>query len=183
MNNVPAYVAFIGPNQINVQAPDDSTVGAGIAVQVTAGGGKSNTVTLDKKAIAPALLAPDAFKVDGRQYVVAQFLDQVYVGRVGLIAGVPFRPAKPGETITIYGIGFGPVSPATTAGTIAAGQTAIQPQPVFKIGTATVTPSYAGLVAGLVGLYQFNVVVPPSRRATMPSASRRAGSPPIPACS
>lgn len=160
VNNVPAYVAFISPTQINIQAPDDSTVGPGIAVQVTAGGVKSSVVTMEKRAIAPALLAPDAFKVDGRQYVVAQFTDQTFVGRAGLIAGVSFRPAKPGETVTIYGIGFGPVSPATAAGTIAAGQTAIQPQPVFRIGTATVAPSYAGLVAGLVGLYQFNVVVP-----------------------
>jgi uncharacterized protein (TIGR03437 family) len=165
VNNIPAYIAYISPTQINIQAPDDSTVGAGIAIQVSTAVRKSNTLTLDKKAIAPALLAPALFKVDGRQYVVAQFTDAAsagtFVGRSGLIAGVGFRPARPGETINIYGIGFGPVSPATPAGTIAAGLTAIQPTPVFRIGSAVAATSYAGLVPGLVGLYQFNVVVPP----------------------
>jgi uncharacterized protein (TIGR03437 family) len=165
VNNVPAYVAYISPTQINVQTPDDATVGAAIPIQVTAAGGTSNTATMDKKAIAPALLAPEPFKVDGRQYVVAQFTDAAsagtFVGRSGLIAGVSFRPARPGETVNVYGIGFGPVSPATPAGTIASGLPEIQPRPVFRIGAAVATTSYAGLVPGLVGLYQFNVVVPP----------------------
>jgi uncharacterized protein (TIGR03437 family) len=117
---------------------------------------------MEKKAIAPALLAPDAFKVDGKQYVVAQFTppDPNFVGRTGLIAGVPFRPAKPGEVVTVYGIGFGPVSPPIASGTPAAGLTAIQPQPVMRIGSATVTLQYAGLTPGLIGLYQFNAVIP-----------------------
>jgi uncharacterized protein (TIGR03437 family) len=160
INNVAAYVSYISPTQINVQAPDDSVVGGAVPVQVTAGGTKSNVVMLDKKTIAPALLAPDSFKVNGTQYVVAQFSDLTFVGRPGLIAGLNFRPAKPGETISIYGIGFGPVAPTTGAGTIAPASTAIQPQPVFHCGGTTVTPSYAGMVPGLVGLYQFNLVVP-----------------------
>jgi uncharacterized protein (TIGR03437 family) len=160
VNNLPAFIAFSNATQINVQAPDDSTVGTSVPIEVTSGGVKSNAVTMEKKAIAPALLAPDAFKVDGRQYVVAQYADQTFVGRTGLIAGVSFRPAKPGEVVTIYGIGFGPVSPPTAAGVAAAGLTAIQPQPVMRIGSATVTLQYAGLTPGLIGLYQFNVVIP-----------------------
>ena len=30
----------------------------------------------------------------------------------GLVAGASFRPAKPGDTIILYGIGFGPTDPA-----------------------------------------------------------------------
>jgi uncharacterized protein (TIGR03437 family) len=160
INNLPAFIAFNNATQINVQAPDDSTVGSSVPIQVTAGGARSNTVTMEKKAIAPALLAPEAFKVDGRQYVVAQYADQTFVGRTGLIAGVAFRPAKPGEVVTIYGIGFGPVSPPSPSGTPAAGLTAIQPTPVLRIGNTTATLQYAGLTPGLIGLYQFNVVIP-----------------------
>ncbi|HTK76116.1 MAG TPA: choice-of-anchor V domain-containing protein, partial [Gemmataceae bacterium] len=160
VNNLPAFVAFSNATQVNVQAPDDSTLGPGIPIQVTANGVKSNSVAMEKKAIAPALLAPEAFKIDGKQYVVAQFADQAFVGRTGLIAGLNFRPAKPGEVVTIYGIGFGPVTPAVASGTVAAGLTAIQPQPVMRIGGTTVTLQYAGLTPGLIGLYQFNVVVP-----------------------
>lgn len=160
VNNLPAFIAFNNATQINVQAPDDSTVGSDVPIQVTVGGVRSNTVMMAKKAIAPALLAPDSFKVDGRQYVVAQFNDLTFVGRAGLIAGASFRPARPGEVVTIYGIGFGPVSPPTAAGTPAAGLTAIQPQPVLRIGNTTATLQYAGLTPGLIGLYQFNVVIP-----------------------
>jgi uncharacterized protein (TIGR03437 family) len=160
INNVAAYVAYISPTQINVQAPDDSTVGSGIQVQVTTPSGKSNTVAMEKKAIAPAVLAHPAWNVGGRQYVVAQFPDQTFVGLANLIAGLTFRPAKPGDLISIFGIGFGPVNPVCPAGTIAAGLPAIAPQPVIKIGSATATVQYAGLVPNLVGLYQLNVVVP-----------------------
>src|SRR5450432_2449241 len=160
VNGIPAYVAFVSPGQVNVQAPDDSSIGPGMQIQVTNASGKSNTMPLAKKALAPALLAPSVFIVDGKQYVVAQFQDQTYVGRTGLIAGLSFRPAKPGDIITIYGIGCGPVTPASPAGTIAAGLTALQNPPAFRFGNTTATVPYAGLVAGLVGLYQFNVVVP-----------------------
>lgn len=159
-NNLPALISFSNATQINAQAPDDSTVGSSVPIQVTSGGVKSNAINMEKKAIAPALLAPDAFKVGGKQYVVAQFADQSFVGPAGLIAGVPFRPAKPNEVVTIYGIGFGPVSPPMPSGTAAVGLTAIQPQPVMKIGGTTVTLQYSGLTPGLIGLYQFNVVVP-----------------------
>src|SRR5206468_717032 len=84
-----------------------------------------------------ALLAPDVFKVDGKQYVVAQFADQSFVGRPGLIAGLNFRPAKPGEVITIYAIGCGPVTPPIPAGTIASGITALQNPPTYKFRAAT----------------------------------------------
>jgi uncharacterized protein (TIGR03437 family) len=160
VNGVPAYVAFVSPGQVNVQAPDDSSIGDGMLIQVTNASGKSNTMSLAKKALAPALLAPGVFIVDGKQYVVAQFLDQTYVGSTGLVAGLSFRPAKPGDVVIIYAIGCGPVTPATPAGTIAAGLTTLQNTPTFRFGNATATVQYAGLVAGLVGLYQFNVVVP-----------------------
>jgi uncharacterized protein (TIGR03437 family) len=160
VNGIPAYVAYVSPVQVNVQAPDDASIGPGMQIQVTNASVKSNTMSLAKTALAPALLAPGVFIVNGKQYVVAQFQDQTYVGPTGLIAGLSFRPAKPGEVITIYGIGCGPVTPATPAGTIAAGLTALQNPPAFRFGNTPATVPYAGLVAGLVGLYQFNVVVP-----------------------
>jgi uncharacterized protein (TIGR03437 family) len=160
VNGIPAYVAYVSPGQINVQAPDDSSIGPGMQVQVTNAAGKSNTTPLDKSAIAPALLAPGSFLVDGKQYIVAQFQDQTYVGRTGLIAGLNFRPVKSGETITIYAVGCGPVTPDTPAGTIASGLTALRSPPSFRFGNTTAAVPYGGLVAGLVGLYQFNVVVP-----------------------
>jgi uncharacterized protein (TIGR03437 family) len=160
INGLRGYVSYVSPTQVNVQAPDDPTVGPGIQIQVSNAAGKSNVITMSKAAVAPALLGHPAFKVNGTQYVVAQFADQTFVGKTGLIAGLNFRPAKPGEIITIYAVGCGPVTPPTPAGTIASGETSLQNPPVFKFGSATANVKYFGLVAGLVGLYQFNVEVP-----------------------
>jgi uncharacterized protein (TIGR03437 family) len=160
VNGIPAYVAYISPGQVNVQAPDDPAIGLGIQIQLSNSAGQSNIMTMQKNTIAPALLAPASFNVGGRQWVVAQFADQTFVGKPGLVSSLNFRPAKAGDVITIYAIGCGPVAPLTPAGTIASGITALQNSPTFKFGSATTTLQYAGLVSGLVGLYQFNIVVP-----------------------
>jgi uncharacterized protein (TIGR03437 family) len=94
---------------------------------------------------------------------------------------VPSRPAKQGDIITLYGIGFGPTTPDPPAGQITqtADSFATPAKAYFSddyfiplrnpIIPATV--KYAGLAPGIAGLYQFNVVVPsvPSGPATQPS--------------
>lgn len=160
VNGKAAFVRYISPGQVNVQAPDDSASGDGIPVVVTNAAGSSPVFSMKKSAVAPALLAPSSFNVSGKQYVVAQFADQTFVGKTGLISGVNFRPAKPGDTIIIYGIGFGPVNPNTPAGTIATQSNSLVGKPNFRFGQTPATLSYLGLAPGFVGLYQFNVVVP-----------------------
>ena len=96
--------------------------------------------------------------------MVAQFTDGTYVGAANLINGLKFRPAKAGDIVTIYGIGFGPVTPNTPAGTVASGITALQNKANFLFGQTAgdlaCTGCYAGLAPGAVGLYQFNIKVP-----------------------
>ena len=159
VNGIPAYVDFVSPGQVNFQAPEDATTGD-VQIQLTNGPVKSNVVTLKKSAVAPAMLAPPFFVVGGQQYVVAQFTDLAYVGKSGLIPDLNFRPARPGDVVTIYGIGFGSVSPPTPAGMIATGSTALANPVAIKIGGVPATVTYAGLAPNTVGLYQFNVVVP-----------------------
>ena len=163
INGKNAFVDFISPGQVNVQAPDDSATGP-VQIIVTNSNGSSDAVTVDKSTLAPALLAPGPWNVGGKQYVVAQFTDGTYVGAANLINGLKFRPAKAGDIVTIYGIGFGPVTPNTPAGTVAAGITALQNKANFLFGQTAGDLScngcYAGLAPGAVGLYQFNVKVP-----------------------
>jgi uncharacterized protein (TIGR03437 family) len=111
----------------------------------------------------PEVYAPPAFNINGNQYVAALLSDGVtYVLPPGTIPGVTSRQAKPGETITIYGIGFGPVSPAIPAGQIVKQSNAITEPLVMLFGQTQATTTYAGLAPNLVGLYQINVVVPSS---------------------
>jgi len=154
------FISYISGSQVNVQVP--TTIGPGLQqLYLSTSAGTSAPYTININAVQPGLDAPPSFIVGGKQYVVALLPDGTYVAPPGAIAGVTSRQAKPGETITLYGIGFGPVTPDTPAGQIATRLTSLNTQVQFLFGqTPATTVSYAGLAPGAVGLYQFNVVVP-----------------------
>ena len=165
IDGIKAYIDYVSSGQVNVEAPDDPNTGAGIPIVVANSAGSSNTVMMQKNAIAPALLSPASFNTQGHQWVAAQHHNGTYVGKSGLVSGSTFTPAKVGEIITIYGIGFGP---PTQAGMMASGQTTLQATPNFRFGQTPATLQYAGLSPGSVGLYQFNVSVPNVSPGDMP---------------
>ena len=77
------------------------------------------------KAVVAGLLAPAAFKVEDKQYAVAVHASTgAYVSN-GSIPDVAAAPAVPGETLTFYGTGFGPVTPAVLAGRVVTGLASI----------------------------------------------------------
>jgi uncharacterized protein (TIGR03437 family) len=154
-----AFLDYISSGQVNAQLP--SNIGTGPAqIILTSGNVNSAAFNITVNSTEPGLLAPPSFKIGGNQYVVAQFSDLTYVLPAGSIAGVTSRPAKPGETIIIYGVGFGSVTPNIPAGQIATqSNQLLMPLQVLFGQTPAQTP-YFGLTPGFVGLYQFNVVVP-----------------------
>ena len=112
--------------------------------------------------LEPGVLAPQSFMISGKQYAVALLPDGTYVLPTGVtLPGLKnSRPAKPNEVITIYGLGFGPVTPATPSGTIAPPQSTLEnPLGVF-FGQVSAKVNYDGLASPYVGLYQINIVVP-----------------------
>jgi uncharacterized protein (TIGR03437 family) len=170
INNKPAFVRFIRggsgsiPSQVNVQAPADTATGP-IEIRVIRNGVSSDPYIFNKAAVAPGLLAPpDSFFIDGKQWVVALFPTSTssgpFVGRTNLIPGVSFRPARPGETIILYGIGFGPTTPSSPPGQVATQQNTMTNSLSVNFGQTPAQVDYKGLGPGFVGLYQFNVVVP-----------------------
>jgi len=61
----------------------------------------------------------------------------------------------------LFGIGFGPVVEGVPAGVIDQDDTTVlSAQMDITIGGVSAQVTYAGLTEGVVGLYQFNVVVP-----------------------
>ncbi len=152
IDGVPAYVEFISPGQINVLAPDDAMTGQ-VEIQVTTAGQASNSVSNPKQAFAPAF-----FTIDNGAYVTAVHLDGTLVGQTGLLAGVTTTPAAAGETIEVYGTGFGPTNPATPTGNLVTTPASLANTVQITIGGMTANVIFAGLVSP--GLYQFNVVVP-----------------------
>ncbi|MEI9971276.1 MAG: hypothetical protein WDO73_04045 [Ignavibacteriota bacterium] len=152
INGIPAYIDYIGPTQINVLVPDDPTTGS-VPVTVTVGGQTSNSFAVQKNAVSPAFLT------FGPTHVAAQHLtNYALLGPPGVLPGGTFTPASPGETVILYGLGFGPTDPATpTSQTVTSG-VVLANSVTLSIGSVSVTPIFAGLSAS--GLYQFNVELP-----------------------
>jgi uncharacterized protein (TIGR03437 family) len=153
------FIDYASPGQVNGQVPSD--VGTGPQpVVVTTAAGSSAAFTITVNPTEPGLLAPPAFKINGTQYAVALFSNGFFDLPPGLVSEVASRRAVPGDTILLYGIGFGPVSDGTPAGVIDQGLNMVNGSLEISIGGVSAQIQYAGLTPGVVGLYQFNVVVP-----------------------
>jgi uncharacterized protein (TIGR03437 family) len=172
-----AFVSYISPAQVNVQVPSNIATGTQNVV-VNTPNGDTAPYPLTIAATDPGVLAPGSFIINGRQYVAALHADGTFVLPPGTFPGLATRQAQPGETILIYGIGFGPATPDFAAGQVvtAANQLA---QPVqFLFNGAVGTLQFGGLVQNAVGLYQFNVVVPNvSDNDALPFSFTLAGAP------
>jgi uncharacterized protein (TIGR03437 family) len=154
-----AFVDFISPGQVNALIPSNVPTGAQ-QLTVTTAGGASAAYGVTINPIAPGLLAPPNFNIGGTQYVVAQFADQTYVLPTGAISGLTARPAKPGDTIVIYGVGFGPVTPDIPAGQLVGESNRLATDFHISIGGTPCDVQYDGLAPNYTGLYQLNLIVP-----------------------
>jgi uncharacterized protein (TIGR03437 family) len=162
INGKPAYVWFLSPGQLNVQAPEDSTIG-NVPIAVTNCKATSSTFMFTRRTLAPGLLAPENFKISGTQYMVATFAsDGAYVLNTseGAALGLNSRPAQPGDLVIAYGIGFGDVTPQILPGVIAEQSNSLNNPVTFSFGSTAAALSYSGLAGNFVGLYEFYITVP-----------------------
>jgi uncharacterized protein (TIGR03437 family) len=150
INGVPAAVNFISANQVNVLAPADATVGP-VNVTLTNCTKTSAPISVTKADLVPGLYTA---VVNSKQYLGAFTLG-------GSPTGNPNSPAKPGDIIVAYGIGFGDVTPHVVPGNIATVQNKLANPFTVLFGSAPdPSPIYDGLSPGFVGLYQFDLTVP-----------------------
>lgn len=137
-----AFMDYVSPTQINVQAPAD-TVSGTVSVTVTNANGASVAATATLMQFAPAFFTSSG-------YVAAVRSDGT------LITGSV--PAKAGDVLELYGTGFGPTSPTIAPGLVFQGSAPTASTVSVTIGGTPATVQFAGLTAA--GLYQINVVVP-----------------------
>jgi uncharacterized protein (TIGR03437 family) len=108
------------------------------------------------------MLTTPAFNVGGKQYIAALTPNFAsFIGRPNLIPGVSFVLPRPSDTVSIYALGAGPTVPATQAGVTAAVNSPLALPYQVKIAGVPATVTFAGALAGTIGLYQLNVVIPP----------------------
>lgn len=161
----PAYLWYVSSGQINLQAPDltanDAPAGAAIVVVTNGSESVTSTVTIaqtspafsvlgDGKHLAGVILTPDGS---------GSSADGLYdlAGPAGVFA-FKTRPVRAGETLELFGVGFGPTDPAVAAGHLFSGAAPTINPVAIAIGGVSAEVSFAGLSAA--GLYQFNLTVP-----------------------
>ncbi len=137
-------------DQINVLTPLDSTLGT---VSIVVSRGSSSVVPFGAvmKTAVPSLLL---FSPKG--YVASTHLDGSLLGPTSLYPGAS-TPAKAGEHIVVYAVGFG--LPSTTLVNGSASQSGTLPTlPACQVGGANAVLEFAGLISP--GLYQLNLDIP-----------------------
>jgi uncharacterized protein (TIGR03437 family) len=151
-----AFLSFTSFGQINLQAPADSATGVVPVVITTANG------TTVKSTVTLAQFGPEFFLLDGKHVAgIILRANGAYdiIGPTGSSLGYPTVAAKPGDSIAIFGNGFGPTSPVVPIGQPFSGAAATTNPVTVRINNVSVTPSFAGLSGA--GLYQINLTIPP----------------------
>ena len=160
-----AYFWFVSAGQINLQVPDGirtgcvpfvlNTPNGTVTTQVEVQAAGPSLSMLDDKYIAAVILTPNGSGAYGNgSYDIA--------GPVGRFS-YKTRPAKRGENVVLYGVGFGPTNPAVPAGKPYSGAAKTTLNIGVSISTGPTTGiglpvSFAGLVGA--GLYQINITIP-----------------------
>ena len=153
MGSKDAFVYFISPGQINVQAPD---IGTGtVPVTVKTPGGTSLAVTANVVAQAPAF-----FQWPGSQAVATRNSDGSLAVKAGTFAGATTAAAKPGDVLILWGTGFGPTTPPVAAGIQVSADKLYSVAVTVKLGTVDAQVFGAALSPGYAGLYQIAIQVP-----------------------
>ena len=153
VNGKAAPLYFTSPTQINFQIPVDVS-GTGATIQVTRQtAGQTLQSSPFNATLAPT--APGLFTLVNSSNIVAA-MDSLS----NLIS--PSNPARPGDTVTIYGTGFGATNPVVASGSVSPAT----PVPVTASVTATVGGKsavvvFAGLAPGqTAGENLINLTIP-----------------------
>jgi uncharacterized protein (TIGR03437 family) len=154
INGKGAAIYFVSGTQINVQAPADTALGP-VDVEVVRSGVRSDIFRANLERYVPGFFM---FDPEGRKCIAGVHADGTLLGKASLFPTLTLRPAAPGNTVLLFGTGFGPTTPPVQTGVVFSGAAATSEPVRITVGGMQATVQFAGLSGA--GLYQFNVVVP-----------------------
>jgi uncharacterized protein (TIGR03437 family) len=161
VDGLPAAIYYVSSTQVNILTPLDSAAGT-VEVQLSTPNGTTPMTPVLEVPIEPALLVVDVAGHVAAEHVPSYAL----LGPPSLNApGYSFTPAAPGETVTVYCVGFGQTNPAYSGQLANLGPFPINlpSLPTVTVGNLPANVSFAGLVGA--GLYQINLTIPASAPA------------------
>ncbi len=154
---------FVSAGQINALAGNIPSTGT-VPVSVVTNCGTAN------ETVSPAVDVPVAAVSPEFLYFVQTATGDDPVAALDFNTGVdvgstaPFAPAKVGDLIIAYGVGWGATQPAINVGALAPGAASLINDVTVTLGgvpvDVTSSSFYAGLSPGSAGLYQMNFIVP-----------------------
>ena len=152
VNGTPVPVEAVTPSQINAQLPQEFATGnAMVTVQFPDGALLTQTAAV-KRSAAAIVLIPSQY--------TTKLQAAVFHTGTGVLADQS-HPASAGEVVETYGFGLGPTIPAVPAGSAAPFNPPAQAYfAAASIDGAQAQTAFEGLVPGLAGVYQMNVVIP-----------------------
>jgi uncharacterized protein (TIGR03437 family) len=158
IGGLPAYVDYISPTQINVLTPSNLTDQFPMVVVTNTVGSSVGATVFNTPSM------PGFFTWNPGNQVVATHEDFTLAVKNGTFPGTTTVPAKPGETIILWGTGFGATNPVPPAGVIVpADQTYYTTTvPTVQVNLVNATVYAAALAPGFAGLYQLSFQVPAS---------------------
>jgi uncharacterized protein (TIGR03437 family) len=162
INGRAAFLQFVSPGQINLQAPDDTAMGTVSVVVTTAAGSATSTVTLSQFSPSFDLRAANyASGIIRRGKGKGAYGGGTYdiLGPTGSSLGYPTVAAHAGDHVELYAGGFGPTNPVVPAGKAFSGAAPIRNPLSLYINNILIKPSFVGLSSA--GVYQINFEVPP----------------------
>ena len=136
LGGVPLQVLAVFPFQINAAIPATAVPG-NATLQVTGPDGSANS------AVTLSATSPGIFQLGSLGAIL----------NADATLNTPSNPAQRGQFVSIYCTGLGATVSKSGFQTVSAA-------PALIVNGTTVQPSFAGLVAGFVGLYQVNVTIP-----------------------
>ena len=148
--NYKAYLDYVSPGQINAIMP--SAVPAGEA-QLTV---TVNNMTSTSARITVATNSFGIFTINSQTAGLA--IAQNYESPTSVPLNLYTNPARPGQTIILWGTGLGPLASGTDDNPPQAGDIVTSAK-VLLNGTE-ITPDYAGRAPGIAGVDQINFTIP-----------------------
>jgi uncharacterized protein (TIGR03437 family) len=158
-----AALFFSSEGQYNVQVPWDLVGGGSHQLTVRVGAAVSDPQSFELVPYGPALFSADGTGAGQAAAIIAG------TASVAAPEGAfpDSRPGRPGEFLTLYGTGLGPVSNTPPNGRpgLSFPLSVTLAQPVVRLQGDSVPVSFSGLAPGYVGLYQINVQIPDGAQA------------------
>ena len=141
----PAVVSYISPTQINFLVPADLAPGP-VEIQTANNGLTSTPISVTLANAAPAFF-----------FVPGESEDENFIAALQA-DNSPAVIVTPGETVELFGTGFGATMPAAPSGQLLSSPLPLQQPVQVSIGNQIAKVTFCGLVGP--GLYQLNVIIP-----------------------